>query len=245
VKKRFFPPFSILFIATKLKNIKARNPAMNIRLKNYREQEYLAHMGFFNLFSSTFGQIVNEFGGGDNYLPLTCLKRGSFYETPTDKYKEFQDLIQRHANRLAQMIARSNNDNKEMYDALSYSIREMMRNVFEHGETDSLYYCAQYWPRSNKVEFAVADFGIGIRRALGHNPNFRFDNDKQAIEYSLLPSVSGSTHLPRRSEHWFNSGYGLYMTNRLARNGGNFVLLGRVDEFWRDDVFGIPELNQT
>ena len=21
--------------------------------------------------------------------------------------------------------------------------------------------------------------------------------------------------------------------------------LGRVDEFWRDDVFGIPELNQT
>jgi hypothetical protein len=23
------------------------------------------------------------------------------------------------------------------------------------------------------------------------------------------------------------------------------LLLGRVDEFWRDDVFGIPELNQT
>jgi hypothetical protein len=91
----------------------------------------------------------------------------------------------------------------------------------------SVYYCAQYWPRSNKVEFAVADFGIGIRRALAHNPNFRFDSDKQAIEYSLLPSVSGSTHLPRRSENWFNSRYGLHMTNRLTRNGGNFVLASR------------------
>jgi hypothetical protein len=111
-----------------------------------------------------------------------------------------------------------------MFDSLSYSIRETMRNVFEHGKTDSLYYCAQYWPRSNEVEFAVADFGIGIRRALAHNPNFRFDNDKQAIEYSLLPSVSGSTQLPRTSENWHNSGYGLYMTSRLARNGGNFVL---------------------
>jgi hypothetical protein len=59
---------------------------------------------------------------------------------------------------------------------------------------------------------------------LGTNPNFRFDNDKEAIEASLLPGVSGKTHLPRRSDTWFNSGYGLYMTNRLARHGGNFVL---------------------
>jgi hypothetical protein len=220
----FFPPFSILFIATKLKRIKSRNPSMNITLKNHRRQEYLTHMGFFNLFSPTFGQMISEFGGGENYLALTCLKRDSLYETPTDKYHEFQDLIQRHADRLARLIARNNDYNKDMFDALSYSIRETMRNVFEHSKTDSLYYCAQYWPRSNKVEFAVADFGIGIRHALAQNPNFRFDTDKQAIEYSLLPSVSGSTHLPRRSEHWFNSGYGLYMTNRLARNGGNFVL---------------------
>jgi hypothetical protein len=26
------------------------------------------------------------------------------------------------------------------------------------------------------------------------------------------------------SANWFNSGYGLYMTSRLARNGGNFVI---------------------
>jgi hypothetical protein len=62
-EKTFFPPFSILFIATKLKNMKTRNPAMSIRLKNHREQEYLAHMGFFNLFSPTFGQIIDEFRG--------------------------------------------------------------------------------------------------------------------------------------------------------------------------------------
>jgi hypothetical protein len=111
-----------------------------------------------------------------------------------------------------------------LFDVLSYSIREVMRNVFEHSEGPYLYYCAQYWSKSNRVEFAVADFGIGVRRGLACNPNFRFDTDKEAIEYSLLPSVSGKTHLRRMSDNWFNSGYGLYMTNRLARNGGNFVL---------------------
>jgi hypothetical protein len=30
------------------------------------------------------------------------------------------------------------------------------------------------------------------------------------------------------SDNWHNSGYGLYMTNRLARNGGNFVLASGV-----------------
>jgi hypothetical protein len=102
---------------------------------------------------------------------------------------------------------------------LSYSLRELMRNVFEHSETDSLYYCAQYWPKSSKVEVAVADFGIGIRRALSRNPNFRFDSDKEAREYSLLPSVSGATHRERSSGTWFNSGYGLYMTNTNGFSG--------------------------
>jgi hypothetical protein len=125
---------------------------------------------------------------------------------------------------LALVIARDEQNNKNLFDALSYSIREVMRNVFEHSKARNLYYCAQYWPKSSKVEFAIADFGIGIRRGLSENPNFRFDADKQAIEYSPLPSVSGKTHVPRWSDEWHNSGYGLYMTHRLARNGGNFVL---------------------
>jgi hypothetical protein len=78
-EQTFFPPFSILFIATKLKHIKLRNPTMNISLKNHRRHDYLSHMGFFNLFSPTFGQIISEFGGNENYLPLTCLKRESLY----------------------------------------------------------------------------------------------------------------------------------------------------------------------
>src|SRR5262249_55828440 len=74
-----------------------------------------------------------------------------------------------------------------------------------------------------------ADFGVGIREGLGENPNFRFNSDKEALEYSLLPGVSGKTHAPRKSDTWFNSGWGLYMTNRLARNGGNFVIASGKD----------------
>jgi hypothetical protein len=223
-KPRFFSPFSMLFIAAKLKSFRLKNTKLCIQFRNQHEHDYPAHMGFFRMFGMEHGRGVGEAQGSENYLPITCLERSSFYGSPADQYEELPDLIQRHADKLALIIARNKEENADMFDVLSYSIREVMRNVFEHSQSNSLYYCAQYWPKSNKVEFGVADFGVGIRRGLAENPNFRFGTDKEAIECSLLPSVSGKTHLPRRSDNWHNSGYGLYMTSRLARNGGNFVL---------------------
>jgi hypothetical protein len=76
----------------------------------------------------------------------------------------------------------------------------------------------------SKVEVSIVDRGVGIRRSLAANRNYRYETDKLALEMSLLPSVSGKTHLPSRSNSWGNSGYGLYMTSHLCRHGGNFVI---------------------
>jgi len=100
----------------------------------------------------------------------------------------------------------------------------MIRNVFEHSGADRVFYCAQYWPAKQKVEVCLLDRGMGIKESLGTNPNFRFRSDKEAVEMSLWPGVSGKTHLKPRSENWANSGYGLYMTSRLSRHGGNFTM---------------------
>lgn len=222
--KVFCGPFAMLFIATKLRMLKKRAANLEIIFNNIEPHEYLAHMGFFSMCGLKFGRETGEAWGSQNYLPITKLTRDEFYEEDVDKYEELPDLIQRHVDRLSEVVSRDSNHKGAMFDVLSYSIREIFRNVFEHSESDSLFYCTQYWPKSDKVEFSVADLGIGIKRGLGLNPNFRFDTDKESLEYALLPSVSGKTHLPRVSENWFNSGYGLYMTNRLARNGGNFVI---------------------
>lgn len=223
-ERGFFSPYSMLFLSAKLKYFREKNPNLRFEFKHYKDHPYAAHMGFFKMFGIDHGRNVGEAWGSENYVPITLLKKSDLEVEPSDRFEETQDLVQRHADKIARIISRNESKNWHMFDALSYSIREMIRNVFEHSGCDSLYYCAQYWEKSNKVEFAIADLGIGIRRSLGENPNFRFSTDKEAIECCLMPSVSGKTHLPRRSENWFNSGYGLYMTSRLARHGGNFVL---------------------
>lgn len=220
----FFPPYAMLFLAEKIRHFRSKNSTIRFDFKNFKDHPHLAHMGFFKMFGVDHGRDIGEAWGGDNYLPITRITRSDFYEDPMDEYRELPDLIQRDADKIALIIARDKISNGNMFDVLSYSIREVMRNVFEHSQSDELFYCTQYWPKSNKVEFALVDFVVGVRRGLSENPNFRFKTDKEAIEYSLLPSVSGKTHLPRVSEVWFNSGYGLYMTSKLARSGGNFVL---------------------
>jgi hypothetical protein len=223
-EERWFPPFSMLFLSAKIRAWKASNPSSRLILMDYKNHAYLGHMGFFRMCGAEFGKELGEADGSRNYVPITRVRREELYEGGADKFTELGDLIQRHADRIAAMISRDESGKTDMFNALSYSVREVFRNVFEHSDANEAFYCAQYWSASNKVEVSIADLGIGIRKGLGTNPNFRFGTDKEAIEASLLPGVSGKTHLPRRSETWFNSGYGLYMTNRLARHGGNFVI---------------------
>ncbi|MGA0541443.1 hypothetical protein [Neotabrizicola sp. VNH66] len=214
----------MLFLGKKIAHLKTKCPHLKVIFNGWEHHPYASHMGFFDLCGFVHGKTIGQAWGSKQYLPITRLKKEELYEKDFDKYEEMQDLVQRRVDRISEVVTRDPERRSVFFDALSFSIREVFRNVFEHGETDELYYCAQYWPKSDKVEFAVGDAGIGIRTSLGQNPNFRFNSDKAALEAALLPSVSGKTHQPRRSENWFNSGYGLYMINRLARNGGSFVI---------------------
>lgn len=220
----FFNPFVMLLLGSKISYLRAKCPNLVVIFNGWDKHTHASHLGFFHMCGYEHGRHIGEAWGNSKYLPITEFNRSELIEKEVDHLEEMQDLIQRRADRVSEILSRDTEHATGMFNILSYCIREIFRNVFEHAEADTLYYCAQYWPKSGKVELAVSDYGVGVRHALGRNPNFRFNSDKQALEYSLLPSVSGRTQEPRRSSVWFNSGYGLYMTNRLARNGGSFVI---------------------
>lgn len=214
----------MLLLGSKISYMRKKYPGLVVIFNGWERHPYASHMGFFHMCGFEHGRHVGEAWGSQHYLPITRFDKSELIEKEFDKLEEMQDLVQRRADRISEVLSRDTLHRSALYNVLSYCIRELFRNVFEHAEADDLYYCAQYWPKSGKVELAVSDYGVGVRRALSRNPNFKFTQDKEALEYALLPSVSGRTQEPRRSSVWFNSGYGLYMTNRLARNGGSFLI---------------------
>jgi hypothetical protein len=118
-------------------------------------------------------------------------------------------------------------DKGNLNSALSYSIREIIRNVVEHSRSSVVGYCAQYWPTRNRVEVGIVDNGQGIRGGLSGNPYLNLESDRHAILMSMIPGVSGVTYKGSHNNQydvWENTGYGLYMTSRICQRGGGFLI---------------------
>jgi hypothetical protein len=182
-------------------------------------------MGFFKAFGCDFGKSPGEVTGNSRYLPITIYDVESIKRNAAQNYQAVGAFIESQAEEMARVLTRENSG--ELYDALTYSIREIIRNVIEHSEADQFGFCAQYWPTYNEVELALLDRGIGIKQALSNNPHLQIENDHAALNLSLMPGISGKAFKgasQSKYDVWANSGFGLYMTSRLCREGGSFFI---------------------
>ena len=217
-------PFTIAYVSSVLKKYTEDHPSIVVEFRNYGPS-YAAHMGFYKAAGLNFGNDPGEARGSQNYIPLTIIKVGDIEREAAESYEHVGNIIEKESSRLAEMLIRDNDG--ELFDTLTYSLREIMRNVVEHSDSEVLEICAQYWPTKNKVEIAVLDSGSGVKKSLSNNPFLKIENDRDAIHLALMPAVSGKMFKgvkKRTNDAWQNSGFGLYMTNRIARNGGSFFL---------------------
>lgn len=220
-------PFQLLLAQSEIIRFRTEFPEVTLRCMNYEHLTYPAHMGFFWGFGLPFGNRPGQASGNNDYIPINLLWRSEIEKESIEKEIEEAEVVEHQAIRLSQILCRA--DEGELFETISYSMREVMRNVIEHSETDRLGYCAQYWPTKHKVEVCVSDWGIGIYRGLSLNPDLKIESNLHALNLALMPGISGKGAIVKKLKShqktaWTNSGYGLYMTSRLCRNGGKFLI---------------------
>ena len=225
-KTKTVEPFGMLVVASEIERCVAAHPEAKFTCKNYENMPYAAHMGFFKAFGLDFGRKPGEAFGSRNYIPLTYFDSSVLKHTAAQHGLDVGDEVESQSKRLSETLAGA--DQGEVFETLSYSIREIMRNVVEHAQVDRFGVCAQFWPTKGRAEFAIVDRGIGLKESIKANPHIDASTDKSAINYALMPAVSGKAfkgarRLAKRGP-WTNSGFGLYMTSRICRNGGNFFI---------------------
>jgi hypothetical protein len=224
-RQRWFPPFSMLLLSRQLRHFVDRYPGAKFTVSNHRNHPYAAHMGFFRSFGLDFGNEPGEAAGSSTYVPLTDLQFDDLKAEAAARYEHIGDAIERRSNRLTELLLQQAEG--DLFDTLSYSLREIVRNSVEHSGSGSVSICAQYWPKLEEVEVGIVDDGVGVAATLNENPSLSFTDDRDAIQLALLPGISGKAYRNSRSDRyntWQNSGYGLYMTNRLCRHGGTFFI---------------------
>lgn len=225
-RTRTVEPFGMLLIASELERCVAAHPEARLSCRNFEHMTYAGHMGFFKSFGLDFGRKPGEAIGGRSYIPLTYYRTEILRRDAESTGRDVGDEVESQSKRLAETLV--GQDTGDVFETLSYSIREVMRNVVEHAQVDKFGICAQYWPTKGRAEVAIVDRGIGLRESLSPNPHIDASTDKSAINYALMPAVSGKAFKGSRPQRgrgpWINSGFGLYLTSRICRNGGNFFI---------------------
>jgi hypothetical protein len=183
-------------------------------------------MGFFRTFGLDFGKAPGEAPGGAQYVPITQLTLNELRREANNQHEDERETIERRCMALSSVLIRR--ESGCLHETLSYSLREIFRNVFEHSRADSIWYAAQFWPEKSKVELCILDEGIGIGKSLRRNPHLTISSDHEAIKLALLPGISGVNFRggpKQRNDPWANSGYGLFMTSQLCQRGGSFAAI--------------------
>ena len=218
-------PFTMIYIAKIIREFNKKNVNTKVRCSGFENKTYAANMAFFRAFGLKHGREPNCSDGNDNFVPFTILRVKTIIDEASQEWEVEQNIIERRSKQLAEILAQQ--ESSDLVDALTFSIRELMRNVFEHSESKSIEYCAQYWPTYHQVEIAISDSGIGLKESLKNNPFIQVTSDSDAIQQALMPSVSSKNYKGAkidRNDPWHNSGFGLYMINRLCRLGGSFLI---------------------
>lgn len=222
-------PFALLLVSDAIARFRESQLFGETRCRNHEHMTYQGVMGFFRAAGFDYGYAPGEAGGGANYLPITFLSMSDIKQQAEEQFKHEGVIVEERAHRIAAVLARR--EGGDLCEALTYALREVIRNVVEHSGADEVRFCAQHWPTKNRVHLAILDRGKGIRESLEKNPHLTIDSDIDALKLCLMPGVSGRMFAGvkrRKGDVWQNSGYGLYMTSRLAKAGGNFwIMSGR------------------
>lgn len=218
-------PFAMVYVAKHIRDFNRSNTGTTVSCTGHLNKDYAANMAFFRAFGLKHGREPNCVDGNDRFVPFTILRTQTIVDEAKKNWEVEQEIIERRAEHLAKILAQEETGN--LVDALTFSVREIMRNVVEHSESKTIEYCAQFWPSYGKVEIAIVDGGVGLRASLRSNPYIQVESDSDAIQQALMPAISSKNFAGLRVDRnnpWHNSGFGLYMSSRICRLGGSFLV---------------------
>lgn len=218
-------PFGMLFSAFAIRKFIAGHPQARHQPVGFEERGYAAHMGYFQTCGFEIGKLPGQALGSDTYVPITIMNVGDLQEQAKREIREMGEVIEAHSKRLSGILLREREGSA--FDILTYSLREMFRNIVEHSQSEILAFCAQFRQKAKQAEIAILDTGVGVRSALLSNPYLAITEDREALNLAVMPGISGKMFKGIKKnpyDGWQNSGFGLYAVSRLCGHGGKFTL---------------------
>lgn len=218
----------VLGRTTAIAGLNANNPA----------HSYLEHLGFFDFIRMPNRNKIGAASGGITYLPIRRICRAQFRASSNI---DLHDELLEEADALGCVLAGATLEDHSIRKTLTYAIKEIVRNVFEHSGRLECFVAGQRWG-DGRVEIVIMDEGCGITKSLSQS--FNVQSDQEALEYAIRPGVSRLSAHPELLEASDNAGLGLFVLSEVAKSFGRFVL-GSGSSALRLEAGGKPEVDSS
>lgn len=114
-------------------------------------------------------------------------------------------------------------------DKMAEAIYEIFVNAQIHSESKYIYTCGQFFPRENKIEFTIADTGIGFKRKI---------NDRFGSNLSSIQAIKWATQDRNTTKIGITGGIGLALLKEfIIKNKGKMQIISD-DGFYQFDSHG-------
>lgn len=225
---KFYHPCAIVAVLARVKSWLVRGTT--VCFVNHRECEAFRYLQRIDFFRTAGLDLPEDFIRHDSKGRFVSVR-----ELPVGAPN-----ISLMATEIAECFAPGGFILNPLHQLLQYALGETLSNCKQHAKAPG-FIAAQHTPRDDRVRFAVADIGIGIRESFRQNrsPHFREGmSDLEGITLALRPLVSSVSHLPHAYGHPSNKGIGLSMLRALTRQLHGSMLLTSGRAWWSYDIDG-------
>lgn len=170
---------------------------------------YGCNMGIFQQLGLIDSQVYQK---GSTYIAPKKVHLDQIEVKEEEFFEEFSSDL---TSRIMPNI--ESDDNK--YRLFQYVIREIIRNVFDHSESETFCYGVQKYPKTNLIEVAISDLGVGLKETVPFDIEDMYlkkTSDRDAIHKAMEPGVSNYSNHTYAPEDYKNSGYGLTLIRKIV-----------------------------
>ncbi len=158
---------------------------------------YLDRMGLFTILKKESPFSISSHESAGRFVPIAQIK------TP-----------QEQSNFISEIIPLLHLEPNKA-DAIQYTLGELVRNVLEHAmASNGAIVAAQYYQDKKLIRLGICDTGIGIRGSMASTWPGHTTTDLEAVKWSLVPGVSGTTMREGGNEQ--NAGAGLFFVKSIS-----------------------------
>ncbi len=169
---------------------------------------------------------------GNNYIDNMLQNNYNHRKTysPIEHIHTRGENIETTAKHLAHVMLKNYSnlneaDQKDLKDYMFYLFSEMMNNVVDHSQSPiGGYTMAQFYPVNQKIQFSIADKGIGFLENVRFKKNVK--DEIEAIEKALEKGFTANKTNQLYGNAHRNAGYGLYVMSEIIKQvGGKFIII--------------------